>query len=101
MRPERPAPADAVAVLDRLLDLVREQWRIHFLTAIPVHAAREILHDAWVERFGKSDELEPYRLIEGLPNETLEADERLWEIAELARRLDCPTWSSSFRRTLR
>ncbi len=88
MRPERPAPQDAVALLDRLLELVLEQWRIHFLAVIPVHAARELLHDAWVQRFGKRDELEPYRLIEGLPNETLEADERLWEIASLARRLD-------------
>jgi rifampicin phosphotransferase len=41
-----------------------------------------------VERFGKSDELEPYRLIEGLPNETLEADEQLWRVGELARELD-------------
>jgi phosphohistidine swiveling domain-containing protein len=88
MRPERPPPREAVALLDRLLELTFEQWRLHFLTVIPVHLAREVVHDAYVERFGKQDELEPYRLIEGLPNETLAADERLWEIAELARRLD-------------
>jgi rifampicin phosphotransferase len=88
LRPERGTPAEAVAFLDRLLELVVEQWRIHFLAVIPVHAAREVLHDAWVERFGKRDELEPYALIEGLPNETLEADEQLWAIAELARSLD-------------
>jgi phosphohistidine swiveling domain-containing protein len=88
MRPERPGPADAAALLDRLVELVREQWRLHFLTVIPVHAAREVLHDAWVAHFGKRDELEPYRLIEGLPNETLDADEQLWRIAGLARELD-------------
>jgi phosphohistidine swiveling domain-containing protein len=88
MRPERVAPADAVALLDRLRELTLEQWRLHFLTVIPVHFARELVHDAYVERFGKADELEPYRLIEGLPNETLVADETLWEVAELARRLD-------------
>ena len=88
LRPERPPPDEAVADFDRLLELLLAQWRIHFLTVIPVHLARELLHDAYVERFGKSDELEPYRLIEGLPNETLRADERLWEIAELARELD-------------
>jgi phosphohistidine swiveling domain-containing protein len=88
MRPERPPPDRATQLLDRLVEAVREQWRVHFLTVIPVHVAREVLHDAWVERFGKRDELEPYRLIEGLPNETLEADERLWEIAERARALD-------------
>jgi phosphohistidine swiveling domain-containing protein len=88
MRPERPAPAEAVALLDRLVEVVREQWRLHFLTVIPVHAAREVLHDAWVEQFGKRDALEPYRLIEGLPNETLEADEQLWHVAARARELD-------------
>jgi rifampicin phosphotransferase len=88
MRPERHAPADAAALLDRLVERVREQWRLHFLVVMPVHAAREVLHDAWVERFGKGDELEPYRLMEGLPNETLEADEQLWRVAELARELD-------------
>jgi pyruvate,water dikinase len=88
MRPERPAPGEAVALLDRLMELLHEQWRLHFLVVIPVHAARELLHDAWVERFGKRDELEPYRLMEGLPNETLDADERLWRLAELARAFD-------------
>src|SRR5688572_9840965 len=88
MRPERPAPGAAAALLDRLVELVHEQWRLHFLAVIPVHAAREVLHDAWVERFGKADELEPYRLMEGLPNETLDADEELWRVAALARELD-------------
>jgi rifampicin phosphotransferase len=88
MRPWRDPPAAAAAAYARLLELVRAQWRLHFLTVIPVHAARELLHDAYVERFGKRDELEPYRLLEGLPNETLEADEELWRIAEQARALD-------------
>ncbi|MDQ3891154.1 MAG: PEP-utilizing enzyme [Actinomycetota bacterium] len=88
MRPERPSPGEAVRLLDRLVELLVEQWTIHFLTVVSVHAARELLHDAYVERFGKSDELEPYGLVEGLPNETLAADERLWEVAQLARRLD-------------
>ncbi|HLM09857.1 MAG TPA: PEP-utilizing enzyme [Thermoleophilaceae bacterium] len=87
-RPERHAPAEAAALLERLVELVREQWRLHFLVVIPVHAAREVLHDAWVERFGKADELEPYRLMEGLANETLDADEQLWRVGELARELD-------------
>jgi rifampicin phosphotransferase len=88
LRPERGDPGTAIAELDRLLELVDEQWRIHFLTVIPVHAAREVLHDAYVARFGKHDEIEPYRLIEGLANETLDADECLWRVAELARELD-------------
>ena len=88
LRPERLVPDAAVAAFERLLDLTLEQWRVHFLTVIPVHLARELVHDAYVELLGKGHELEPYGLIEGLPNETLAADERLWEIAALARKAD-------------
>src|SRR3954451_3197242 len=85
LRPERLAPEAAVAAYERLLELVLDQWHLHFLTVIPVHAAREVLHDRYVELLGKADELEPYRLLEGLPNETLEADELLWRGARRAR----------------
>jgi rifampicin phosphotransferase len=88
LRPQRLAADQAVAALRRLQELVEEQWRIHFLTVIPVHAAREILHDSYVELLGKRDELEPYALLLGLPNETLDADRRLWAVAELARQRD-------------
>jgi pyruvate,water dikinase len=88
LRPERPTAVLAARNLDLLVDLVEEQWTLHFLTVVPVHAARELLHDAWVELFGKESELEPYALIEGLSNESLEADEELWRVAELARERD-------------
>jgi phosphohistidine swiveling domain-containing protein len=88
MRPERLTPEEAQATYERLLELVLDQWHLHFLTVIPVHAARELLHDRYVELLGKDDELEPYRLLEGLPNETLDADEALWRVAERARELD-------------
>jgi rifampicin phosphotransferase len=88
LRPQRLTPDDAGAAYERLLELVLEQWHLHFLTVIPVHAAREVLHDRYVELLGKGDELEPYRLLEGLPNETLDADELLWRVAQLARDLD-------------
>jgi pyruvate,water dikinase len=88
LRPERGTPEQAAAALDRLLELVREQWRIHFLAVVPVHAAREVLFDAYVRELGAGDDLEPYRLIEGIPNETLAADERLWRIARLCGELD-------------
>jgi hypothetical protein len=77
-----------VAAYERLLALVLDQWHLHFLTVIPVHAAREVLHDRYVELLGKTDELEPYRLLEGLPNETLDADEALWGCRGAGAELD-------------
>src|SRR5918911_1670584 len=68
MRPEEPPPAEAAALLDRLLEIVGEQWTIHFLVVIPAQAAMELLHDRYVELFGDSDPLAAYRLLEGVEN---------------------------------
>src|ERR671932_2543386 len=87
MRPEEPPPAEAEALLDRLLNVVREQWTIHFLVVIPAQAAMELLHDRYVELLGDDDPLAPYRLLEGLPNESTTADRELARLAERAREL--------------
>ncbi|MGN6377584.1 MAG: PEP-utilizing enzyme [Gaiellales bacterium] len=87
MRPARPAAPQAVAMLDRLVEITHEQWRIHFVAVLGVHVAREVLAERYTELLG-GDPLEPYRLLEGLPNATLDADDELAELAGLARRLD-------------
>lgn len=82
MRPDLPPPAEAVDLLDRLWEVVREQWRIHFLVVIPAQVAAELLHDAWVEHFGDGDPLAAYRLLEGIDSP---ADAAVWALAESAR----------------
>lgn len=83
MRPELPPPPEAVALLDRLWELVREQWTIHFLVVLPAQIAAELLHDAWVERFGAGQPLAAYRLLEGMDSP---ADSAVWELAGSAQR---------------
>lgn len=83
LRPDLPPPESAAEVLDRLWQLVREQWTLHFLVVIPAQIAAELLHDAWVERFGDGDPLAAYRLLEGIESP---ADAAVWELAEVARR---------------
>src|SRR5919202_1721799 len=87
MRPEEPPRPEAAALLDRLLEIVREQWTIHFLVVVPAQIAMELLHDRYVELLGDDDPLEPYRLLEGLPNESTTADRELAYLAERAREL--------------
>jgi phosphohistidine swiveling domain-containing protein len=87
LRPEQPSPDEAVALLDRMWAQVLEQWTIHFLVVIPAQISVELLHDAYVEAFGDDDALAPYRLLDGLPNETTEADAELWSLAVRAREL--------------
>ena len=87
-RPEGPPPEEASALLDRMWELVLEQWTIHFLAVIPSQIAAELAHDAYVSEVGVDDDgpLAPYRLLDG-PNETTEADGELRGLARLAREL--------------
>jgi len=84
MRPDLPAPAKAATMLDRLWQLVREQWLLHFSTVIPAQVAAELLHDEYVARFPSDDALAAYRLLEGVGNP---ADDATRELATLARTL--------------
>jgi pyruvate,water dikinase len=77
MRPELAPPAEAAALLDRLHELVREQWTIHFLVVIPAQIAAEILNERWVELHGDADPLAAYRLLEGVENAADAAVRRL------------------------
>ncbi|HEX8100322.1 MAG TPA: hypothetical protein VF660_09000, partial [Actinomycetota bacterium] len=87
LRPERLAPHGTGELLDHMWSLVLEQWTLHFLVVIPAQIATEMLHDRYVERFGSEDDLAPYRVLDGVPNESTEADGWLWRLSETARRL--------------
>jgi len=82
LRPELPPPGEAVGLLERLWELVRQQWRIHFLVVIPSQIAAEIFRDRHVELFGDGDPLAPYRLLERPRSE-----ERLVRLARRAKEL--------------
>jgi pyruvate,water dikinase len=70
--------------LDRTWELVRDQWIVHFLAVFPAQFAVEMLHQAYVEGLGDQDPLAAYRLLDAVRNETNEADERLWMLAQRA-----------------
>ncbi|MFN2628382.1 MAG: PEP-utilizing enzyme [Gaiellaceae bacterium] len=84
LRPERVDPQQAVAMVDRLTELVGEQWTLHFRVVIPAQLAAELFRDAYVELLGDGDPLAPYRLLEGGENP---ADAAVWELARSARGL--------------
>jgi rifampicin phosphotransferase len=87
LRPEEPSPEEAAALLDRMWELVRDQWIVHFLAVFPAQFAVEMLHQAHVEVFGHEDPLAAYRLLDAVRNETNEADEWLWNLARRAGEL--------------
>jgi pyruvate,water dikinase len=68
MRPDRVAPAEATTLLDRLWELVQEEWTTHFLVVLPALTAAE--HAA------------PEELL-GIENP---ADDAVWQLADAAQR---------------
>ena len=68
LRPDRVAPAEAQQLLDRLWELVQEEWTIHFLVVLPALTAAE--------------QADPEQLL-GIENP---ADDAVWELADAARR---------------
>jgi pyruvate,water dikinase len=68
MRPDRGTPAEAVRLLDRLWELVQEEWTIHFLVVLPALTAAE--------------QADPEQLL-GIENP---ADDAVWQLADAARR---------------
>jgi rifampicin phosphotransferase len=81
-RPELPPPAKAALLFDRMWELVREQWTLHFLVVLPAQLAAELFRDRYVELYGDGDPLAPYRLLE-----TPHADEAIDVLARRAREL--------------
>ena len=82
------APSDArfLELLDEFLDLGQHHWYIHALTVGPLMNATGRLATLYEEIMGSGDEADPYRLLAGYPNKTLEADLALRDLAAGARR---------------
>ena len=71
----------AVAAFERLVAIGQEVWRIHFLIVFPKLAAGERFSQLYAQITGTTDEMEPYRCLQGEPNMSLEADRALWDLA--------------------
>lgn len=87
MRPELPSPRDAVALFDRMWSIVLEQWKLHFLVVIPAQIAIDLFTHDYVASFPDGDALAPYRVLDSVPNESMEADAELWRLAQRAKDL--------------
>lgn len=75
----------ARASLDRLIAIQIDTWRIHFLVVFPKLAAGERFSDIYTQVTGTTEEMQPYRCLQGIPNKSLEADRALWDLAQQAK----------------
>jgi pyruvate,water dikinase len=77
--------ASAAVALERLVEINREIWQIHFQIVFPKLAAGERFSAIYTQATGTADEMEPYRCLQGIPNKSLETDRALWDLAQEAR----------------
>jgi phosphohistidine swiveling domain-containing protein len=71
--------------LDEFLELHKEHWRIHGLVVTPLHTAAERMATLYREIMGHVPDEEPYLLLQGIDNKSLETDRAIQSLAEEAR----------------
>ncbi|HEV8634286.1 MAG TPA: PEP-utilizing enzyme [Chloroflexota bacterium] len=59
-------------------------WQIHFLQTFPVYLAMSLLDELYRDLFGAAGELDPYRLLQGFENKTVEAGRAGWRLSRRA-----------------
>lgn len=78
--------AQLLDYLDEFLELHKEHWRIHGLVVTPLHTAVERMASLYREIMGPVPDEEPYLLLQGIDNKSLETDRALHSLADEARR---------------
>ncbi|MDP6512335.1 MAG: PEP-utilizing enzyme [SAR202 cluster bacterium] len=80
--------AELLDQLDEFLDLTVKHWKFHNQVVGPTHTAVHQLATLYREIMGDVPEDEPYKLIRGLDNKSLETDQAIQALAALARESD-------------
>ena len=67
-------------------------WELHFVTVLPVYLAISEWDELYRGLFPDSGPLDSYKLLEGLPNMTVEVGQELWQLSRraLAQRRGAP-----------
>jgi len=86
--------AELRLTLDRAVEWMPRLWELHMLTVFPAYEVLNEFDELYRGLFGDSAALEPYELLGGFGNITVQAGQALWELArragrapEVARRL--------------
>ena len=59
-------------------------WELHFVTVLPIYLAISEFDELYRGLFGDAGPLDSYRLLEGLPNMTVEVGQKLWQLSRKA-----------------
>lgn len=59
-------------------------FAIHFEVALPAMFPVSLFEELYLELFGREDRLQPYKLLQGLDNKTVESNRALWRLSQKA-----------------
>ena len=79
--------AELLAHLDDTITRMLRCWAIHFFTVLPAFSAIGLFDELYRDLFGGESEFDSYKLLQGLPNKSVEAGEALWRLSRRARAL--------------
>jgi phosphohistidine swiveling domain-containing protein len=76
--------AELRVTLDRAVEWMPRLWDLHMLTVFPAYEVLNEFDELYRGLFGDSAALEPYELLGGFGNITVQAGQALWELARRA-----------------
>jgi pyruvate,water dikinase len=77
--------AECLALIDRVDEIVREDWLIHFRIVMPVTMAMQFYDDLYHDLFPDASEADGHALLAGQPSSYVAATIALSDLAEYAR----------------
>ncbi|MDA1096702.1 MAG: hypothetical protein O3B84_05540, partial [Chloroflexi bacterium] len=80
-------PASLATKLEQAVVLIQDHYYIHFIVIFTLFGATGRLATLYRRVTGSTDEMGPYRLLQGQPNKSLEAGIALEQIADMVRSL--------------
>ena len=82
---ESASDAKLLKRLEEFFEIQKRHWYFHFLVVFPVSEAAERMAALYRDAMGAVPDGEPYELLQGMGNMTLETDRALRSLAEKAR----------------
>lgn len=76
---------ELLVLLDEFLEMHRQHWKIHGMVVTPMHVSADQMADMYREIMDDVPDEEPYILLQGLDNKSLETDRALQALTDVAR----------------
>jgi pyruvate,water dikinase len=76
--------AALVAHVDETWARLTRLWELHFVVVLPAYLAMSEFDEMYRGLFADAGPLDAYRLLEGLPNMTVEVGQALWQLSRVA-----------------